>query len=95
MRCYPLAGVEEVIMSKVLLSESTEAKAAVSALFDNAPPVLVEVRFPQMGTSSDWYLCEDEEHLEQILERIGPGAELRLNSVWDLENRKGAVCLKK
>jgi hypothetical protein len=82
-------------MSKVLLSESTEAKEAISALFAKSPPVLVEVRFPHMGTSPDWYLCDDEEQLEQVLERVGPGVELRLSSVWDLKNVRGEVCLRK
>jgi hypothetical protein len=47
-------------MGKVLSLASTEAKVAVSALFEN-PPVLVEVRFPNSGTAPDWYLCEEEE----------------------------------
>ena len=59
-------------MSVFSLPASTEAKAAVSALFNNSPPVLVEVRFPRSGTSPDWYLCDDEEEFEQILERLGP-----------------------
>ena len=43
--------------------ENTETKSAISALFTDAPPVLVEVRFPSMAVSPDWYLCEDEEAL--------------------------------
>jgi hypothetical protein len=77
------------------LTEKTDAKAAVSTLFSNSAPVLVEVRFPRAGTAPDWYLCDSEEDLEQIIERLGPGAELFLNSVWDLKNTKGAVCLTK
>jgi len=82
-------------MTYVLFPTSIEAKAAISALFKNSPPVLVEVRFPRAGTSPDWYLCEEEEQLDQILERIGPGVELHISSVWDLKNVKGAICLKK
>ena len=82
-------------MSRVLFAASTEAKGAVAALFENTPPVLVEVRFPNAGTAPDWYLCEDEEQLERILERLGAGAELHLSSVWDLKNVKGALCLRK
>jgi hypothetical protein len=82
-------------MSKVLLSESTEAKRAVALLFEKAPPVLVEVRFSAAGTSPDWYLCEEEEQLEQILERLSPGVELHVSSVWDLKNVKGEICLRK
>jgi len=81
--------------SKVLLSESAEAKVAISSLFENAPPVLVEVRFPNAGTSPDWYLCEEEAQLEQILERLSPGVELHVSSVWDLKNVKGEICLRK
>jgi hypothetical protein len=82
-------------MSKVLPAETSEAKAAISALFAKSAPVLVEVRFPRMGTSPDWYLCEDEETLEPILERLAPGAEVRLSSVWDLKNVQGEICLAK
>lgn len=82
-------------MCKYLLSESTEARAAIANLFNNTPPVLVEVRFPHSGTSPDWYLCEEEEELEQIIERLGPGAELHISSVWDLKNTRGEICLKK
>ena len=82
-------------MNPALFAASAEAREAVAVLFANAPPVLVEVRFPNAGTSPDWYLCEEEGQLEQILERLGPGAELRLSSVWDLKNVKGALCLRK
>jgi hypothetical protein len=81
-------------MSKVLSSASSEGRAAVCALFENAPPVLVEVRFPNCATSPDWYLCEKEEQLEQILKDLAPGAELHLSSVWDLRNVKGAICVR-
>lgn len=82
-------------MSKLLLSVSAETRAAISALFENAPPVLVEVRFPNMGTSPDWHLCQVQEDLEQIVERLGPGVEVRLSSVWDLKNVKGEIWLRK
>ncbi len=76
------------------MSKGAEAKAAISILFENAPPVLVEIRFPNMGTSPDWYLCDEEQELEKILEGLGPGAELHISSVWDLKNMKGEICLK-
>ena len=82
-------------MSQVLSPENAEARSAISTLFADSPPVLVEVRFPNSGTSPDWYLCEQEEQLEQILERLGPGVELHLNSVWALRKVKGGICLKK
>jgi hypothetical protein len=82
-------------MNKPSLPEKAEAKAAVSALFNNAPPVLVEVRFPHSGTSPDWYLCDEEEELHRILDRLASGAELHVSSVWDLKNVKGEICLKK
>ena len=81
-------------MSTILMSQH-EAKAAVSALFAQSPPVLVEVRFPHAGTSPDWHLCEDEEELDQILEQVGPGAELHISSVWDLKNTKGEIRVRK
>jgi hypothetical protein len=57
--------------------------------------VLVEVRFPNCATSPDWYLCEEEEELQRLLERLAPGAELHVSSVWDLKNTKGEILLKK
>jgi hypothetical protein len=51
--------------------------------FDEKPPVLVQVRFPKMGTSSDWFLCENAAALDAILDRLGPGVEVHLSSVWD------------
>jgi hypothetical protein len=83
------------MMSKVLFCASSEAKRAVAILFDNSPPVLVEVRFSAAGTSPDWYLCDDAEQLEQILDRVSAGAELHISSVWDLKNTKGEICLRK
>ncbi len=81
-------------MSIHSLSKKTEERAAISALFNDSPPVLVEVRFPKSGTSPDWYLCEEETELDHILERLSPGVVLHLSSVWDLKNAKGAVCLQ-
>jgi hypothetical protein len=82
-------------MSQVLSATTVEARSAIAKLFANAPPVLVEVRFPNMATSPDWHLLEDEEQLKQLLERLGPGVELHLSSVWDLKNPKGDICLRK
>lgn len=82
-------------MGRFLLSESTEARTAISTLFNNSPAVLVEVRFPGSGTSPDWYLCEEEVELEQILESLGSGAELHVSSVWDLKNTRGEICLRR
>ena len=78
-------------MSTSFLSDPGAMRAAVEKLFDERPPVLVEVRFPKMGTSSDWYLCQDAAALDAILDRLGPGAEVHLNSVWDLKNPAGAL----
>jgi len=70
-------------------------RAAIARLFADKPPVLAEVRFPHMGTSSDWFLCEDAADLDPILERLGPGAEVHLSSVWDLRDATGGVVLRK
>lgn len=67
----------------------------VSALFDEKAPVLVEVRFPGMATSPDWYFCREEEELDSIRSRLGPGAEVRLHSVWDLTDPTGGVVIGK
>jgi len=68
---------------------------AVERLFATKPPVLVEVRFPQMGTSSDWFLCEDRDELGPILDQLGPGVEVRLSSVWDIQDPTGGVVVRK
>lgn len=81
-------------MSMPLTSDTSSVVAAAGKLFDDKPPVLVEVRFPKMGTSSDWFLCENMAALEDVLERLGPGAEVHLNSVWDLKNPSGAVVIR-
>jgi hypothetical protein len=82
-------------MNRTFQADSMEAKELVSKLLDNSPPILVEVRFPKAGTSPDWYLCEDREELDEIMESLGPGAELHISSVWDLQNNKGEICLSK
>jgi hypothetical protein len=82
-------------MSPGLLPISAEARYAVTSLFQDAPAVLVEVRFPRCGTSSDWYLCDDEEQLDKIVERIGSQAELHLSNVQDLKLAKTTVCFRK
>ena len=60
-------------------------------LFAEKPPVLVEVRFPKLGTSPDWFLCGEADELEPILGRLAVGAEVHLHSVWDLKNPVGGV----
>jgi hypothetical protein len=82
-------------MSTSFLPDADATRAAVTALFADKPPVLVEVRFPNMGTSSDWFLCEDEDDLGPILDRLGPGAEVHLQSVWDLKAARGGVVVRK
>ena len=66
-----------------------------AAQYAEKPPVLVEVRFPHMGTSSDWFLCDDATELDAILERVGPGAEVHLCSVWDVRFPPGAVVVRR
>ena len=78
-------------MSTSLLSDPNTVLTIVGKLFDEKPPVLVEVRFPKMGVSSDWFLCENAAALDAILDRLGPGVEVHLGSVWDLKNPSGAV----
>ncbi len=81
-------------MSTSFVSDTSALRTAVGKLFDEKPPVLVEVRFPKMGTSPDWFLCEDMAALDAILEPLGPGVEVHFNSVWDLKNPVGAVVLR-
>ena len=82
-------------MRRSTRSDPSTVLAAVGRLFDEKPPVLIEVRFPRMGTSSDWLFCEDAAAFDAILGRLGPGAEVHLSSVWDLKNPAGAVVVPK
>jgi hypothetical protein len=61
-------------------------RSAIARLVDDKSPILVEVRFPRMGTSPDWHLCESVSEIEAIWERVAPGVEIHLRSVWDLKN---------
>lgn len=74
---------------------SPTPRQAITALFADKPPVLVEVRFPHMGTTPDWFLCEDEDDLGSVLDRLGAGAEIHLHSVWDMKDGSGEVVLKR
>ena len=82
-------------MSTSFLPDTDPARAAVAGLFADKPPVLVEVRFPHMGTAPDWFLCDDPADLDPILDRLAPGAEVRLSSVWDLTNPAGPVVVRR
>jgi hypothetical protein len=82
-------------MGTSFLLGSDALRTAAEKLFGEKPPVLVEVRFPKMGTSSDWFLCEDVDAVDAVFARLGPGAEVHLSSVWDLKNPAGAVVVRK
>ena len=61
-------------MGTSLLADANTVLTVVGKLFEEKPPVLVEVRFPKMGTASDWFLCENAAALEAILGGLGgPG----------------------
>lgn len=81
-------------MSTSLLMYPETVLTAVGKLVDEKAPVLVEVRFPRMGTSSDWFLCENAATLGAILDRLGPGVEVHLSSVWDLKNPAGTIVFR-
>lgn len=82
-------------MSASIVLEVALVRAAANKLFEEKPPVLVEVRFPNMGTSSDWHLCEDATELDAVLDRLGPGVRVHLSSVWDLRDSTGGIVLRK
>ena len=75
----------EVSINTTTPALSDAQRATVVAWFENAP-ILVEVRFPRMGTSPDWYLCDSATDFDPIWERLGTGAEVHLHSVWDLKD---------
>jgi hypothetical protein len=78
-----------------MIGVSAEARSAVSALFESAPAVLVEVRYPSCGTSADWCLCEDELQLEGIVNGLARGAEIHLSNVQDLSHSNGTICFRR
>ena len=82
-------------MSTSILSDTAAIRKEIGKLFEEKPPVLAEVRFPKMGTASDWFLCEDAAAVEAILGRLSPGAEIHLTSVWDLKSTAGAIVIRK
>ena len=65
----------------------------VSALIATKPPVLIEVRFPKMGASSDWQLVEDLKEFDALWSRVAAGVELRVTSVWDLPEAPATLTL--
>lgn len=82
-------------MSQSVCPVTVASRAAISALFSNKPPVLIEGRFPSCADPPDWHLCEDAEQLDKIFERPSPDAEVHANSIWDLKNAEGALCLRR
>ncbi len=82
-------------MSTSILTDIAATRKEIGKLFAEKPPVLAEVRFPKMGTASDWYLCEDAASVEAILGRLGPGVEIHLSSVWDLKSAADAIVIHK
>lgn len=82
-------------MEKSQTGIAPETRSVVSSLFENSPPVLVEVRFSAAGASPDWHLFEKVEELDKLLESLAPGVELRISSVWDLKNTKREFSFRK
>jgi len=70
-------------------------RSAISALFQNKAPILVEVRFPKMGTSPDWRLCEDEREFDALLDGLGNGVEIHLTSVWEIKSDSNTLVITK
>ena len=69
--------------------------AKVEAMFASKPPILVEVRFPRMATSPDWYLCNNSSEFDSIWEKLGAGVEVRLHSVWDLRDSERPLSISR
>ena len=78
-----------------LAAATPEARSRIAELMDQGGPLLVEVRFPRMGTSSDWYLCMEVEEITAILDRVAPNVELHLTSVWDIDDLPSTLRVKK
>jgi len=72
---------------KAMISAVSEGqRKLLHDFFEEKAPVLVEVRFPRMGTSPDWYLCDTEADFDSVWERLGTGTEIHLHSVWDMKD---------
>src|SRR5687767_7462837 len=78
-------------MGETTTDLSAAVREQLATLFRDRAPVLVEVRFPRMGTSSDWYLFETIEELDQLRRRLAAGVELYAASTWDIDMGRGAV----
>ncbi|HKA08120.1 MAG TPA: hypothetical protein VKD71_12750 [Gemmataceae bacterium] len=82
-------------MAKLMSAASVRGHAAVHTLFAAGGPLLVEVRFPGAVYSSDWYLLDNEQEFDGLIEHLDVGAVLHVSRVWDLTNHAGAVCLRR
>lgn len=82
-------------MATVDQNKSPELRQQIEALFQRSSPVLVEVRFLNMATSPDWFLIDEEDELDPILDRLQAGVEIYLHSVWDMKNTKEALRIRK
>ena len=80
-------------MGKTAITDPETVLGAITELFDEHPPVLVEARFP--GTSPDWYLFDRQEQFVALLPKLGPAVELHVSSVWDLRNENCEVVVKR
>lgn len=82
-------------MSTSFLPGVDATRESVEKLFADKSPVLVEVLFPKMGTSSDWFLCDDVTEFDSVLERLASGTEIHLTSVWDVKRSGGTLVIRK
>jgi hypothetical protein len=64
-------------------------KDEIAAYFDQHGTVLVEVAFPKMGTSPDWYLFECPEQLADLLATLADNVVVRLVPVDSITSVKG------
>jgi hypothetical protein len=72
---------------------SVSTREEVSALIATRPPVLIEVRFPKMATSSDWHLVDDLKAFDALWSHVAAGVELHVTSVWDLPEAPATLAL--
>jgi hypothetical protein len=81
---------------KAISAPMTETqRVSIAKLFEDKSPILVEVRFPRMGTSPDWHLCESASEVDSIWERVAPGVEIHLHSVWELKDEVRPMVVKR
>jgi hypothetical protein len=75
-------------VSTSAIPDRNEIRDIGCRLLQERSPIVVEVRFPRMGTSSDWYSCKNSAELEAVLNRLAAGAEVHFQPYLEDRGRQ-------